>query len=122
MKGVSAIELAQVNVWLDVVFTTVYVVAVVGLTGHAIGNTLVGRFKKRFVEWGWPAHEGPPIPFLPKFMHIQHLICMFILGFSGMYIRFPFFDGGRTTMRYVHLRPRADASTRLEASIASSDN
>ena len=101
MKGVSAI-LLQVSVWLDVVFTTVFVVAVLGLAAHGIGNTLVGRFKKRFVDWEWPVHEGPPIPFLPKFMHIQHLVCMFILGITGMYIRFPFFDGGRTVMRTIH--------------------
>lgn len=100
-QGVSAL-LTEVNVWLDVVFVSLYVVVVVGLTGHFIGNILTKRAYKRFVKGEWPPHEGPPIPALPKFLHFTHLGCMFLLGLSGMYIRFPFFDGGRTFMRYVH--------------------
>ncbi len=101
-KGVSAIVLTEVNVWLDVVFTTLYAVVVLGLSGHLVGNILTGRAKRRFKNWEWPRHEGPTIPFLPKFLHFSHVACMILLGFSGMYIRFPFFDGGRTAMRYVH--------------------
>jgi Ni,Fe-hydrogenase I cytochrome b subunit len=94
--------LTQVNVWLDVVFTALYVVVVVGLSGHFLGNLLTKRAYRRFVKKEWPHHEGPPVPFLPKFLHFQHVAMMFLLGFSGMYIRFPFFDGGRTAMRYLH--------------------
>lgn len=98
----SAITLTQLNVWLDVGFTTLYVVLVVALTGHFVGNILTGRIKKRFKHKQWPHHEGPPIPFLPKFLHFQHVFSMFALGFTGLYIRFPFFDGGRTAMRWIH--------------------
>ncbi len=94
--------LTQLNVWLDAVFTTLYVIIVMALSGHFIGNILTGRAKRRFgKEWAWPHHDSHP-PALPKFLHFQHVACMIILGFTGMYIRFPFFDGGRTTMRYIH--------------------
>jgi Ni/Fe-hydrogenase b-type cytochrome subunit len=77
-----------------------------GLTGHIIGNLLTGRFKRRFVNWEWPVHEGH-VPFLPKFMHFQHVASMILLAISGLYIRFPGFlgidsPGARTFMRYVH--------------------
>ncbi|HET6498636.1 MAG TPA: cytochrome b/b6 domain-containing protein [Coriobacteriia bacterium] len=98
----AAINLVDINIWLDVIFVVLYVVVVLGLTGHFIGNLLTGRVKKRFIGKQWPHHEGPPIPFLPKFLHFTHVFSMFALGISGMYIRFPFFDGGRTPMRWVH--------------------
>jgi Ni,Fe-hydrogenase I cytochrome b subunit len=105
---VSAIDLTQLNVWLDVVFTSLYVVILVALSAHFIvGNVLVsGRAKRRFVHWEWPRHEGPPIPFLPKFLHFQHVVSMILLALSGLYIRFPGFlfpwDNTRTAMRYIH--------------------
>jgi Ni,Fe-hydrogenase I cytochrome b subunit len=94
--------LTQLNVWIDVVFTTLYVVIVVALSGHFLGNVLTGRAKRRFVGWEWPHHEGPPVPTAPKVMHFSHVAGMILLAFSGMYIRFPFFNGGRTAMRWVH--------------------
>jgi Ni/Fe-hydrogenase 1 B-type cytochrome subunit len=94
--------LTQLNVWLDVVFTTLYAVIVVALSGHFIGNILTGRAKRRFVGWEWPHHEGGPIPAAPKIMHFQHVAAMIALAISGMYIRFPFFSGGRWAMRWVH--------------------
>ena len=94
--------LTQLNVWFDVVFTSLYVVVVVALSGHFLGNILTGRAKRRFVKWEWPHHEGGPIPAAPKIMHFQHVAAMIALGVSGMYIRFPFFNGGRTAMRWVH--------------------
>lgn len=88
-KGVSAIVLTSVNTWLDVVFFTLEaVVLFVLLVVHLGGNILTGRFKRRFKDWEWPHHEGPPIPFLPKYLHFQHVACMILLGLSGMYIRF----------------------------------
>jgi Ni,Fe-hydrogenase I cytochrome b subunit len=98
---VSAI-LVQVNVWLDVVFFSLYAVVLVALGIHFLGNILTGRAYKRFVKWQWPEHEGPPIRALPKFMHFQHLACIGLLVLSGMYIRFPYFSGGRPFMRFVH--------------------
>jgi Ni/Fe-hydrogenase 1 B-type cytochrome subunit len=94
--------LTQLNVWLDVVFTTLYSVIVVALSIHFLGNVLTGRAKARFVEWKWPHHEGGPVPAAPKIMHFQHVAAMIALAISGMYIRFPFFNGGRWAMRWVH--------------------
>jgi Ni/Fe-hydrogenase 1 B-type cytochrome subunit len=104
---VSAIDLIQFNVWLDVVFTTLYTVVLIALGFHFLGNILSGRFKKKFIRWqGWPHHDGPPIPTLPKFLHFQHMMAMILLAISGLYIRFPGFvplwSNGRTFMRWVH--------------------
>jgi len=96
------IGLTQINVWIDVVFTVLYVVIVVALSGHFLGNILTGRAKRRFSGWEWPEHEGGPIPAMPKVLHFQHVAAMIALGISGMYIRFPFFNGGRTFMQWVH--------------------
>jgi Ni,Fe-hydrogenase I cytochrome b subunit len=103
---VSTIDLVQINVWLDVVFTTLYVIILIALSIHFLGNILTGRFKKKFIRWGWPHHEGPPVPTLPKFLHFQHMASMILLAISGLYIRYPGFiplwDNGRTFMRWVH--------------------
>ena len=98
----NALGLVQLNVWIDVVFTLLYSVIIIALCGHFLGNVLTGRAKRRFVGWEWPHHEGGPIPAAPKLMHFQHVAAMIALAVSGMYIRFPFFDGGRTFMRWVH--------------------
>jgi Ni,Fe-hydrogenase I cytochrome b subunit len=96
------IGLVQLNVWIDVLFSVLYVVIIVALSVHFLGNILTGRAKRRFINWEWPHHEGGPIPAAPKIMHFQHVAAMIALAVSGMYIRFPFFDGGRTAMRWVH--------------------
>ncbi len=103
----SAIDLLQLNVWIDYVFITLYVVVLLGLSGHFLGNLISGRAKRRFVGWEWPHHEGPPIPALPKFLHFQHVASMIVLVISGLYIRFPGFLVGdlanaRTFMRWAH--------------------
>lgn len=100
----SAIGVIEFNVWLDVAFFALYAVVLIGLSAHFIGNILTGRAKRRFLGWEWPEHEGPPVPKMPKYLHIQHVVCMIALAITGMYIRFPFFAsaGGRTTMRYIH--------------------
>jgi Ni/Fe-hydrogenase b-type cytochrome subunit len=94
--------LPQINVWLDVVFFTIYPVMLVALGIHFLGNILTGRAYKRFIKWEWPEHEGPEPKALPKFMHFQHLVCIGLLVLSGLYIRFPFFNDGRDLMRIVH--------------------
>jgi Ni/Fe-hydrogenase 1 B-type cytochrome subunit len=96
------IGLTQLNVWIDVVFTLLYAVIVIALCGHFLGNILTGRAKRRFGGWEWPHHEGGPVPAAPKIMHFQHVAAMIALAISGMYIRFPFYDGGRFFMRWVH--------------------
>lgn len=98
----SAINLTQVNVWLDVVFSTLYIVVLVGLVGHFLLSIPMGRFRKKWILKQWPEHDEPHPPALPKYIHFQHLVMMFVLGFTGLYIRFPFFDGARNTMRYIH--------------------
>lgn len=102
----SAINILQFNVWLDYIFITLYIVVLVALSGHFVGNILTGRAKRRFKNWEWPHHEGPPVPFLPKFLHFQHVFSMIVLALSGLYIRFPgyipLWDNGRTFMRYAH--------------------
>ncbi len=98
----QAVNIAQVNVWLDVVFTTLIVVIVVALPIHFAISFFNGRFRKAWIEGHWPQHEEPHPPPLPKVLHFTHLAMMVILALTGMYIRFPFFDGGRTAMRYIH--------------------
>lgn len=102
----SEINLLSLNVWLDVVFTTLYVAVLLGLSGHFIGNLLTGRAKRRFKNWEWPHHEGPEIPLTPKLLHFTHVACMIVLAITGLYIRFPGFinlwENARTHMRYLH--------------------
>lgn len=100
--GVLAIDLTSVNVWIDVVFSALYPVMLIALVVHFLISIPTGRFKKSFIDGHWPEHDEPHPPALPKYMHFQHLAMMFVLGFTGFYIRFPFFQGGRTTMRYIH--------------------
>ncbi|PKQ15037.1 MAG: hypothetical protein CVT67_11235 [Actinobacteria bacterium HGW-Actinobacteria-7] len=92
--------LTTLNVWLDVGFTTLYPIMLVALAAHFMGNVLTGRAKRRFgKQWEWPHHDSHP-PFLPKFLHFQHVFSMIALGASGLLIRFPQFD--RSPMRVVH--------------------
>ena len=98
--------LTQLNVWLDAVFVTLYVVVLLGLSGHFIGNILTGRAKRRFgKQWQWPHHDSHP-PALPKLLHFTHVGSMIVLALTGLYIRFPGFlglpPGSRTPMRYLH--------------------
>ena len=103
----STIDILQFNVWLDYIFISLWVVILVALSGHFVGNILTGRAKRRFKNWEWPHHDGPPVPFLPKFLHFQHVACMILLALTGLYIRFPGFifggwENARTYMRYIH--------------------
>ncbi len=92
--------LTQLNVWLDVVFTSLYVVILIALSCHFIGNILSGRAKRRFgKQWEWPHHDSHP-PFLPKFLHFMHVFSMIMLAVTGLLIRFPQFN--RTPMRWAH--------------------
>ncbi|KAF0208797.1 MAG: cytochrome b/b6 domain-containing protein [Actinomycetota bacterium] len=98
----SAILLANVNVWLDIIFVTLEIlVFIVFFVVHLGVSIPTGRFRKQWIEKKWPKHDWRA-PALPKLIHFQHLVMMLLLGLSGMYIRFPFFEGGRTAMRYVH--------------------
>ncbi len=103
----AAINILELNVWLDYIFITLYMVVVIALSGHFLGNIVTGRAKRRFKNWEWPHHDGPPVPFLPKFLHFQHVGSMIVLALTGLYIRFPgyilpMWDNLRTPMRYLH--------------------
>lgn len=97
----AAILLAQVNVWMDAIFVLLFIGVWLFVLFHFSISIPKGRFRKKFLEGKWPDHEHLP-SVLPKIMHAIHLVCMLALAFSGLYIRFPFFDGGRTAMRWVH--------------------
>jgi len=94
-------SLTTINVWLDVVFTGLYVFILAFLVFHFSLFVYFGRFKKSFIEGHWPEHDSRP-PATPKVLHFVHMSSMIILGFTGMYLRFPYFSGGRTFMRDTH--------------------
>ncbi len=94
-------SLVQINVWLDIVFVALYIFVLLFLIFHFTLFVTTGRFKKAFVEGHWPEHDERP-PATPKLLHAVHMISMIILGFTGMYLRFPFFFGARTAMRNTH--------------------
>jgi Ni/Fe-hydrogenase 1 B-type cytochrome subunit len=91
----------EFNVWLDTIFVILEVVIVLFLAFHFTLFITTGRFKKMFKEGHWPHHEARP-PATPKVLHAIHMISIIILAATGMYIRFPYFDGGRIAMRYTH--------------------
>lgn len=98
--GVSML-LTEINVWLDVAFSAIYVCVLLFLVWHFSMFVIKGRFRKSFIEGHWPEHDSRP-PATPKVLHAVHMFSMIILGFTGMYIRFPFFTGGREFMRSTH--------------------
>ncbi len=91
----------EFNVWLDTVFVVLWIVIVLFLGFHFLLFITTGRFRKSFIEGHWPEHDSRP-PALPKVLHFVHMTSMIFLGITGMYIRFPYFDGGRIYMRYTH--------------------
>lgn len=100
--GVSAIDLTTVMNWLDVGFTTLYVVILVVLPIHFLASIPVGRFRKKWILKQWPEHDEPHPPALPKIIHFTHLLMMFILGFTGLYIHFPSATFARPVMQSIH--------------------
>jgi Ni/Fe-hydrogenase 1 B-type cytochrome subunit len=94
-------NLTELNVWMDVAFSVLYAVVIVVLIIHFLFDIITGRFQKKWFKGEWPEHEHE-IPAQPKVIHFIHMVCILALAFSGMYIRFPFFDGGHVAMRYIH--------------------
>ncbi len=93
--------LATANIWADVIATLV-VLVIAGFWGFQVaGNIVTGRFRRKFVEKQWPHHEGR-VPVLPRLLHGMHVATMVALIFSGVYLRYPFFAGGRDLLRNVH--------------------
>lgn len=93
--------LIQINVWLDVVFVALYAFMLAFLVFHFSLFVIKGRFRKSFIEGHWAEHDSRP-PKTPKVLHFVHMTSMIILGFTGMYLRFPFLYGARTGMRNTH--------------------
>lgn len=91
----------EFNVWLDYIFVAIYIAVLLFLGWHFSMFVIKGRFRKSFIEGHWPEHDSRP-PKLPKFMHATHMFSMIILGATGMYLRFPYFSGGREFMRNTH--------------------
>jgi len=58
-------SLTQVNVWLDIIFTALYVFVLAFLCFHFALFVYFGRFKKSFVEGQWPEHDSRP-PATPR--------------------------------------------------------
>jgi len=98
---VAAILFAQLNVWMDAIFILLWIGVWLFVIFHFTLSIPMGRFRKKFREGKWPEHDHTPV-FLPKLMHWIHLVCMLLLAFSGMFIRFPWAYGMRTPMRWVH--------------------
>ena len=94
-------NLIQINVWLDFAFSAIYVCVLLFLGWHFSMFVIKGRFRKAFIEGKWPEHDSRP-PATPKVLHAFHMVSMIILGVTGMYIRFPYFTGGREFMRNTH--------------------
>jgi Ni/Fe-hydrogenase 1 B-type cytochrome subunit len=91
----------QINVWLDTVFVILWIAVVLFLIFHFVLFITTGRFRKAFIEGNWPKHDHRP-PATPKVLHAIHMFSMIGLAITGMYIRFPFFYGGRVAMRNIH--------------------
>ncbi len=110
--------LASVNVWLDIISALVAVGIVLGfVVPHIIGSIVTGRVREHFIEKKWGpvehrAHDpetygyGHPyaddFPVTARAWHWINIISFFFLAVSGIYIRYPYFDGGREIMRYIH--------------------
>lgn len=94
-------NLVELNVWLDIIFVALYIGVLLFLALHFTLYVTTGRFKKSFIEGHWPEHDSRP-PLTPKWLHAGHMTSMIILGFTGMYLRFPFFVSNRVWMRNTH--------------------
>jgi Ni/Fe-hydrogenase 1 B-type cytochrome subunit len=110
--------LETLNVWVDVFGLLLAAGLVLGIVApFFIASVLTGRIKKHFIDGYWDSlahrmhdpsqyHYRQPIsPDFPNQVRVWHwvnLVSFLILLISGMYIRYPFFEGGREVMRYAH--------------------
>ena len=78
-----AINLGDLNTWLDVAFSTVEALVFVGLIAHFLGGILYGRFRKQWLEGVWLIHDGHPTT-LRKIMHVTNLTMFLTLIFTGL--------------------------------------
>ncbi len=110
--------LETLNVWVDTVGFIVAVGIVLGLiVPHFIASIFTGRIKKHFIDDYWDSlahrmhdpkqfHYKQPIsPDFPQPVRVWHwinLVSWFLLLISGLYIRYPWYSGGRAMMQNIH--------------------
>ena len=110
--------LETLNVWVDTIGFLLAAGIVIGfIVPHFIASVLTGRVKKHFVDdyWDSLAHRmhdpkqfhykqpiGPDFPQPIRVWHWVNLVSWMILLISGLYIRYPWFSGGREVMRNAH--------------------
>lgn len=99
---------AIINVWVDVIGHIIYL----GLLGIIviwfIGFVLSSRFTERYIRkhWEFMDHLEEPLghefPVPTRIWHWINLISFIALIASGLYIRYPYFEGGMDFMKKVH--------------------
>lgn len=94
--------LAEINIWLDITAVAIIAFGAGFWIFQIIGNLATGRFKNKFIGKEWPHHDQVISTSL-KILHAGLIINMIALGITGLYMRFPFFLGGRETMKIIHL-------------------
>ncbi len=110
--------LETLNIWVDVIGFVVAAGMLFGfIVPHIIGSVITGRVKKHFVDDYWDplAHRmhdphnyhykqplGPDFKPPVRVWHWINIVSFVILLISGLYIRYPWFEGGREIMRMLH--------------------
>lgn len=110
--------LETLNVWVDTAGFVIAAGMVLGLIIPSfIASVLTGRVKKHFVDDYWdslahrmhdPKQYHYKQPISPDFAapvrvwHWVNLVAWLLLLISGLYIRYPWFAGGRELMRSIH--------------------
>lgn len=97
------LTIPNLYIWIDSIVFPLWAFIGIAFAFHFLGNILTGRAGNRFIRWQWPKHDHLP-PLAPRLAHLTHVICMFVLAITGLYIHLPFAVGLglRTTMRWVH--------------------
>lgn len=93
-----SVDLLQINVWLDVIFVAVEIIAAFGIAFHWGVQIVNGRAHKKYTMGKWPDHSKPGAT--PRWLHAVHALCIVLLAFSGMMIRF--MPVQRELMRGLH--------------------
>ncbi len=93
--------IATLNIWADVLATLMVLVVFGFWSFQVAGNLVTGRFYRKFVGRQWPHHDKP-VALLPRLLHATHVAAMIALAFSGIYLRYPTFAGGRDLLRNIH--------------------
>lgn len=99
---------AIVNIWVDVISFIIFVGMAAFLLIWFIGLVLSSRFTERFIRkhWSFMDHLEEPLghefPIPLRIWHWINLISFTVLITSGLYIRYPFFEGATDIMKKLH--------------------